>query len=125
MEAVLGHPPAGMGQVVFFRPSSFMGVALVFHPREGETAYGSLASGRYFILNVTPGEHDFTVRSEVVNHLHVEAEEGETQYASLSLSMGIMAAHPNLQPSTAAAFQAALPHMRRGPDHEIPRPPSH
>ena len=125
MEAVLGQPPAGMGQVVFFRPSSFVGVALSFPPREGETAYGSLANGRYFILNVTPGEHDFTVRSEVVNHLHLEAEAGETQYVSLSLSMGLLAAHPNLNPSTSTAFQAALPHMRRGPDHENAAPATH
>ena len=44
--STIGAPAAGKGVVVFFRPSRFVGAALVFTAREGETIIGSIGDGR-------------------------------------------------------------------------------
>src|SRR5690242_11377036 len=48
--ATTGAPPAGKGLVVIFRPSRFVGAALVFTAREGENIIGTLGGGRYLLV---------------------------------------------------------------------------
>lgn len=104
--SLVGTPAEGKGQVVFFRPSKFMGAAIGFIVREGQTELGKLRSGNYFVAPVEPGTHEYTVHSEAKDVLTLEVEAGETYYVQGSISMGVMAGRPNLSPSDQAAFEA-------------------
>src|SRR5207253_9491440 len=56
-------PPAGMGQVVFYRTSS-MGMLVSCRVREGDNVVNRLPPGKYFVHQTTPGAHEYNVRSE-------------------------------------------------------------
>ena len=102
----IGQPPAGYGQIVFFRPSKFVGMAVGFKVREADKELGLMKNGSYFVIAATPGRHEYEVHSEAKDILPVEVEAGEVYYVSGSLSMGVMVGRPNLTPSDAAAFEA-------------------
>jgi hypothetical protein len=98
-------PPSGdMGSVVFFRESKFVGGAVSFKVREGETELGKLSNGSYFRADLPVGPHAFTVHSEAKDVLNLEIERGETYYVQGSVSMGVLMGRPNLAPSDAATF---------------------
>ena len=102
----IGQPPAGHGQIVFFRPSKFVGMAVGFKVREAGKELGLMKNGSYFVVAATPGRHEYEVHSEAKDILPVEVEAGEVYYVSGSLSMGVMVGRPNLTPSDAASFEA-------------------
>jgi hypothetical protein len=96
-------PPAGMGQVVFYRTSS-MGMLVSCRVREGDTVVNRLPPGKYFIHQTTPGAHEYNVRSEARDSLRLEVEEGETHYVRCAIGMGIGVGRPNLSPQNRADF---------------------
>lgn len=100
----IAPPPAGMGQVVFYR-SSRMGMAISCRVREGDQIVNRLPPGRYFVHQVAPGVHEYMVRSEARDVLRLEVEEGETHYVRCAIGMGIGLGRPNLSPQNAEDFQ--------------------
>jgi hypothetical protein len=88
-------PPAGMGQVVFYRPSG-MGGLVSCRVSEGDKVVNRLPPGKYFVQTTTPGVHEYSVHSESKDVLRVNVEDGETQYARCTIRMGIMVGRPNL-----------------------------
>ena len=96
-------PPAGKGQVVFFRPFG-PGMALSFSVHEGDQGVSKLGSNQYFIYVADPGPHTFSIQSEATDTLHMEVDAGETYYVKETLGMGIVVARPHLTPSDAATF---------------------
>lgn len=99
-------PPPGMGQVVFYRPSRLVGMALSFSVRDGNKGVGKLTNGTYFVLPVEPGIKEYNISSEARDTLRLEVDEGETYYVVQSIAMGVWAGRPNLTPSSEDAFQA-------------------
>ena len=95
--------PDGMGQIVFFRPGGG-GFAIGCSVNENGEKVSSLGAGRYFVMQTTPGRHEFTVKSEAKDVLALEVEEGETQYAKCKIKMGILVGRPDLAPATEAEF---------------------
>jgi hypothetical protein len=102
----ISAPPEGMGQIVFFRESKFVGAAIGYKVREGETELGKLRNGTYFVHVATPGAHAYTVHSEAKDVLNLEVEAGETYFVAGGISMGVLAGRPNLSPSDQAAYTA-------------------
>jgi hypothetical protein len=96
-------PPAGMGQVVFYRPSG-MGGLVSCRVSEGTAVVNRLPPGKYFIQQTTPGVHEYSVHSEAKDVLRVNVEEGETAYARCNISMGFMVGRPNLSTQDRADF---------------------
>ena len=109
----IGEPPAGKGQIVFFREKKFTGAAIRFKVREGNTELGKLSNGVYFVVPVEPGTHTYTVHSEAKDVLTLEVEPGETYYLKGSISMGFLAGHPNLSPSDETSFDALASKLER------------
>ncbi|WP_408950556.1 DUF2846 domain-containing protein [Lysobacter sp. Hz 25] len=101
---LIAAPPAGKGQIVFFRPAKFVGGAVGYKVREGAVELGKLRSGKYFVVAVEPGAHEYTVHSEAKDILNMEVEAGETYYVKGTVTIGILAGRPNLSPSTVAEF---------------------
>lgn len=100
----LPTPPAGMGQVVFFRPGSLMGVALGCTVHENEPQIARLGSGKYFVVTEAPGKHEFSTRGEATDRLVLEVEAGETYFVKCNIGMGVMSGRANLSPSDEATF---------------------
>lgn len=100
----LPQPPAGKGQIVFFRPGG-MGFAVGCSVNENGQKVSSLGAGRYFIMVAAPGRHEFTAKSEAKDTLALEVEADETQFASCKIKMGIMIGRPDIRPSTEADFR--------------------
>jgi hypothetical protein len=99
----ISAPQAGMGQVVFYRPSA-MGALISCRVNEGDTVVNKLPPGKYFVLQATPGVHEYSVHSESKDVLRVNVEEGETAYARCNISMGFMVGRPNLSTQDRADF---------------------
>ena len=108
-------PAEGKGQVVFFRPSKFVGMAVGFKVREGTTELCTLNNGAYCILQVEPGAHVYVVHSEVKDELTIEVEVGETYYVQGNLGMGVMVGRPNLSPSDQATFDGMSGKLKLDP----------
>ena len=100
----IAPPPAGKGQIIFFREKHFAGAAVSFKVREGDKALGKLSSGSYFVAVLDPGAHDFAVHSENKDALHMEVEAGETYYVAGSISMGFLVGETHIAPSDEATF---------------------
>lgn len=99
-------PPAGKGQIVWFRPGG-MGFAVGCSVNENGQKVSSLGAGKYFIMVTEPGRHEFTVKSEATDRLGLEVEADETQYASCKIKMGIMVGRPDIRPATELEFRNA------------------
>jgi hypothetical protein len=102
----IAAPPAGKGQIVFFRPSRMGGAALSFSIREGNTGIGKLGNGSYFVHIAEPGPHEYTNQSEAKDTLRLEIEPGETYWVEQSIGMGIVMGRPHLTPSAKETFEA-------------------
>jgi hypothetical protein len=100
-------PPAGKGQVVFFRRKTMAGIQW-FNVREEGQALGKLTTGTYFILPVEPGLHSFTARSEpeLKDHLTLKIDPGETYYVESVMTHGLVLGAAELTPSDKARFDA-------------------
>lgn len=98
-------PPEGKGQVVFFRPSNMLGMALSFSVHEGDKGIGKLGNGSYFVHTADPGQHLFTIQSEVTDKLTLEIEPGETYYVKQTIGVGIVAGRPRLTPAEQGEFE--------------------
>jgi Protein of unknown function (DUF2846) len=102
----ISAPPEGKGQIVFFRPSKFVGGAIGYKVREDDTELGKLSNGSYFVHVADPGAHAYVVHSEAKDVLNIEVEAGETYFVIGGVTMGVLAGRPNLSPSDQAAFTA-------------------
>lgn len=102
----IGEPPAGRGQIVFFRPSKFAGGAIGYKVREGACELDKLSNGTYFVHVAEPGKHEYIAHWQAKDLLPLDVEAGETYSVRGTVSMGILAGRPNLPPSDEAAFRA-------------------
>ncbi|OYW16144.1 MAG: hypothetical protein B7Z39_02535 [Novosphingobium sp. 12-64-8] len=102
----LPAPPAGKGQVVFFRKGGLSGSAVACTVHENNKKVSSLGGGRYFILVTEPGRHEFAVKTEATDKLALEIEADETQFASCVIKMGFMVGRPDIKPATDADFRS-------------------
>lgn len=98
-------PPEGKGQVVFFRPSNMMGMALSFSIHEGAEGIAKLGNGSYVVHVTDPGAHLYTIQSEVTDKLTLEIEAGETYYVKQTIGVGVVAGRPRLTPAEAGEFE--------------------
>src|SRR4029079_4693653 len=90
---------AEAGTVVFFRESKFVGGGMSYKVRENGVEICKLKNGSYCTVKVPVGKHVYDVHSEAKDVLNLEVESGETYYVVGSLSVGVLAGHPNLSPS--------------------------
>jgi Protein of unknown function (DUF2846) len=102
---VVSPPPAGKGQIVFFRPKG-SGSAIRCTIRENGKMIGRVGNGKYFILTAESGPHKYTTKSESTDELNVEVESDETIYVRCKIAFGFIAGNPNLSPADKAAFDA-------------------
>lgn len=100
----LPAPPAGKGQIVFYRPGG-TGFAIGCSVNENGQKVSSLGAGKYFIMVTEPGTHEFSVKSEAKDTLSLLVEPDETQFAMCKIKMGIMVGRPDIRPSNEGEFR--------------------
>jgi hypothetical protein len=105
----ISAPPAGRGQVVFFRRKSLLGTGQWFNVREAGKALGKLSNGAYFVLPAAPGLHTYTATTEpeFKDRLTLKIDAGETYFVEGVLTKGVVIGVADLTPSDRAAFYAA------------------
>lgn len=104
---VIPAPPAGKGQVVFYRKGGFVGSAVACTVHENGRKVSSLGGGRYVVVVAEPGRHQYSVKTEASDALALEVEPDETQFVGCKIKMGMMVGRPDISPSTEAEFRAA------------------
>ena len=109
---VIPAPPAGKGQVVFYRGGGLSGIALGCGINSGSARISALGAGRYFILPVEPGPSSYTVKSEAVDELTLEVGPDETAYVKCAIKMGIMVGRPDLAPGSKDDFDKRSPKLK-------------
>lgn len=100
----LPKPAAGKGMVVFYRPSS-MGFAIKCTVRENGAMVSRVGAKRYHAIEVEPGLHNFTAKTEKTDTVAVQVEPDEVSYVKCGISMGVMVGRPNLSPGTDVEFK--------------------
>lgn len=103
-EVVLPEPNDTNGQIVFFRPSG-QGGAIACSVHENGEKVSSLGGGRYFIMDATPGRHEFSVKTETTDTIALEVESGERQWVSCKIKMGLLVGRPDMRPATEEDFR--------------------
>jgi hypothetical protein len=101
-------PPAGQGQVVFFRIKAPANFGTWFNVRENGEALGKLSNGAYFIARLRPGVHSFTatLEPEFKDKLTLKIDPGETYYVEGTMTHGVVIGVADLNPSDKAHFDA-------------------
>lgn len=102
----LAQPPAGKGQVVFYRKPLFSLVPFNWIAREGKAEICEMQAGAYCVAIVDPGTHTYEVHSEAKNDLTLEVDAGETYYVLGGISMGLIVNHPTIAPAQKIEFDA-------------------
>jgi len=92
------------GTVVFFREKKMMGAAISYKVRENGVELCKLGSGSFCTVQVPVGKHAYVTKTEATDVLNMEVDPGETYYVQASISMGVVAGHSNLAPSTREVF---------------------
>jgi len=115
---------AEAGTVVFFRESKFVGGGMSYKVRENGVEICKLKNGSYCTVKVPVGKHVYDVHSEAKDVLNLEVESGETYYVVGSLSVGVLAGHPNLSPSSKDTFEGLQKKLKdnTGKDLDPPKP---
>jgi hypothetical protein len=104
--AAIPAPPAGKGQVIFWRPGTIVGAAIRCTVREGGKMVGRLSVGKYFVLTAEPGTHQYSTKTEATDTLNIQVEADEVSYVRCKIGAGVGVGRGNLSPSTKAEFDA-------------------
>lgn len=96
--------PTDAAQVIFFRSGTLVGGAISCAVHENGVKLTSLPPGKYAIMQVAPGPHDYVVASEAKDTWKIDAQPGQTYYAKCTVGVGFMAGHPHLNSSSEAEF---------------------
>ena len=115
---------AATGTVVFFREKKMMGAAISYKVRENGVELCKLGSGSFCTVQVPVGKHAYVTKTEATDVLNMEVESGDTYYVQASISMGMVAGHSNLAPSTKEVFDGMKAKLKdnTGKDLDPPKP---
>jgi len=119
--SAIAPPPAGKGQVVFFRHMGLMGAPYWAKVREKDAEIGKLSDGVYFVAVTDPGVHTYTAAVTGKDTLRMQVDPGETYYVEGRMTIALLGYNVVLAPSDEAAFQKALSGMKRVKTADAPQ----
>jgi hypothetical protein len=118
----LSAPPAGKGQVVFFRRSSMFGFPYWTNVRENGAAYGKLSNGVYFVQVLDPGVHEFDTSVLGKDAMKLQIDPGETYFVEGKIAMQIVGYTIVMAPSDEATFTKVKHSLKLAPPPEPDAP---
>ena len=105
---IFPDPQADKGLIYFYRESKFMGGAISYDVKEGNTVVGAIANGTYFFVFATPGPHTYTASTEADSSRTLQVEAGKTYYVECGVEMGVFAGRPSLKIANEAEAKSVL-----------------
>ena len=109
---VVAEPPAGLGQVVFFRRASIIGMPYWTNVRENGAPHGKLTNGSWFVQALEPGVHTFDTSVLGKDSMRMEIDPGETYYVEGKITLALLGYTIIMTPSDAGTFQRMLKGMK-------------
>jgi hypothetical protein len=89
------NAPRDKATVYIYRPSTF-GAAITYPVSANGTELAVLPSHGYFVYYATPGETEFTAKTEAKTSVTLDTKAGETYYVKGSMGFGVLIGHPHL-----------------------------
>ena len=93
------YPPAGMGRVVFFREVVYVGGGWPLDIHQGPdfraNNLATIAGGQYLVIDLPPGDYQFSSLKNGGDPMTVKVEDGEIVYVK-GVSMGLGAVPPTM-----------------------------
>lgn len=111
-EKVYPEPEQGKGLVYFYRERKFVGGAVGYNIKEGETVIGAIKNGTYFFIQATPGVHTYTASTEASTARTITVEEGKTYYLECGVEIGVFAGRPAMKIANEAEAKSVLPNLK-------------
>jgi hypothetical protein len=90
------NAPRDKGTVYVYRPKAFAGGGISYTVSVNGTEVSSLPSGGYFVYYATPGETEFSAKTEAKTSVTVDVKAAQTYYVQGSIGMGVFVGHPHL-----------------------------
>jgi len=90
------NAPRDKGTVYVYRPKAFGGGAISYTVSANGTELSSLPAGGYFVYYATPGETEFSAKTEAKTSVTVDVKPGQTYYVQGTIGMGVFVGHPHL-----------------------------
>lgn len=109
---IIAPPPPGSGQIVVYRRGGFFGAAISCAVRESGTLLTHLPPGRFGVINIPAGVHNFEVSSEAVDVMRVDIRPGQTYYGVCAVQVGMFAGRPQLTLVSRETFFAIAPVLK-------------
>jgi len=104
-------PPAGKGQVVFFRPSG-MGMAMKCTVRENGRMVGSVVYARYYVITAEPVTHTYSTNTEATDLQRVKVNLAVTTFVNYQIPHRMIPLRTTLSPSNEAEFKEKADKMK-------------
>ncbi len=94
----LPAPTGSRALVCFYRDRKYEGSGVAYHIRDEGREVGVLNAGRFFYVNVTPGEHEFESHGFIskAGRAYLYAKAGQTYYVKADFATGLLAAELTL-----------------------------
>lgn len=89
MQNELDRIPANKARIYFYRSSTMVGVAVQPNISLNGSVVGESKPGGFFYVDVEPGVHEVTARTEVMAQLSVTVRSDETRYVRSSIGLGL------------------------------------
>ena len=99
--------PAGMSRIVVYR-TQVGGAAVQPHVRVDDRETGKCQPEGAFTVDVLPGEHTLSAKTETLEALEITTSPGETVYVECSITFGVMVGHPKLTAVAAETGREAV-----------------
>jgi len=88
--------PENLGLVVIYRPSSFIGAAVSYDVKVGETPIFRLYNEGYYPYFSKPGEVEFWAKTESRSAVTLDIRAGQTYYIKGTVGIGFLVGRPHL-----------------------------
>jgi len=88
--------PDGVGLVYIYRPDSFIGAAVAYDVKVGETVITELPNGGYFAYFSNPGEVEFWAKTESKSAVTLDIKQNQIYYIKGTIGVGFLVGRPHL-----------------------------
>jgi len=111
-EKIYPEPEQGKGLVYFYRERKFVGGAVGYNIKEGDTVIGAIKNGTYFFVQATPGTHTYTAATEASTARTITIEAGKTYYFECGVDIGVFAGRPAMKIANSEEARSVLPNLK-------------
>lgn len=88
--------PADKALIYVYREPGFIGGGVSYMVRVNDADVSPLPAGGFFVYQATPGELEFSAKTEARTSVTIDAKAGQTYYIKGTVGIGVFVGHPHL-----------------------------